>query len=321
MSAIEAARPLTDVQQSPHSDPRVRQLAPIAIKEFSEQLAIPVKKYWSDMGAVLDESNAPDAEQRALDREVMYCDNVYGTVLEVAKLHDGPITVLEDVDQTMVETKHVKRVDRFTNKAVYVIESVVRPGVSAVTTKIMNNRKLRNRVGRGVLTARPAQEWEGADRAQRAPYITAFSGLGEEAFYISTGDKHRHNKEMRDLQRNGTVEQKLDAIKAVIDPDIAEKIRADAEKIRSDEISAKDLAYTEGDWFDVRMVELAELLEDERYKDHAFVYVDDLPFAKVIRKDNKRLRGVCVGSTVQDETRRNALQERAKTLRAQGFWN
>lgn len=298
MPASEAARPLTDVQHSPHDDPRVSQLAPIAISQFRNDLELPVRDYWGEMRSVLDQSHAPDAEEQVLDREVMFCSEVYGAVEAVAASHDGPITLLFDVDQTMVEQKEERRDGK------RVVVDVVRPGVSAVSEKILRNRALRDRVGEGVITSRPADDWNGPNRAA---YVKAFSGLGEEEFYISTGDMQRNDERMKYLSRRSTTEEKLEAVRDILDPKVVEKA------------ASGELGPSE--WFDIRMVQLSEMLKDERYADHAFVYVDDLPFAKALRKDNPRLKGVCVSEEVQDELRRTVLLQRAADQQMNGAWN
>ena len=203
-----------------------------------------------------------DFEDRAefTARELAFASKVLGGVSTMLERHDGAITVLFDVDETIGKLK-AKPDDTH--------HTVTRPALAPVAQAIAETAG--ERVRYGLLSSR-GQSYLDAE-AQKRAYTAALGEAFDPQFVVSSRDgKTVANTRARDLKNWGDTHMQLEAISHIVDPAIS----PDTE--------------IHWNWFDEKLVVLNQLHQD--HPDQGFVMVDDLEFVKAIDPDHPQVYGV-----------------------------
>lgn len=203
-----------------------------------------------------------DQEDRAefTARELAFASKVLGGVSTMLERHDGAVTVLFDVDETIGKLK-TKPDDTY--------HTVTRPALTPVAQAIAEVSD--NRVSYGLLSSR-GQSYLDTEAQERA-YTAALGEAFDPRFVVSSRDGEIvTSTEAHDLKNWGDTAMQLETIPHIVNP----AITPDTEIFWN--------------WFDEKLVVLDQLHQE--HPDNAFVMVDDLEFVKSVDPDHPKVHGV-----------------------------
>ncbi len=228
---------------------------------------------WDVIGKEESQYNSPEEveEMRAkmLEREKGFVAKVTEATIDLAKQHEGKVTLLFDVDETIA--KNVL----FSDPPV----TVVRPAFEAVINNL--DKLLPGRIEVGLLTSRGQVH---LDEEKNSPtYLAGVQKYVNPDFLVSSRDGTivSTNEDMRVLDYGNTDDnERLLFVETIVKPEISQAIREHGEYSK------------EWHWFDKKLAVLAILAE--QHSDRAFVFVDDMAFADSILDTGDRVRGVRV---------------------------
>lgn len=233
-------------------------------------------------------------------REVAFVERVYDATVELAETHEGPITLLLDVDETFARNE-------YGGKDGSEITTYVRPGLATLFKKLDN--KLGDRYDVGLLTSRGHSHLEDELETDAHGYMGHVRERLNLNFVISSRDgspiyEAETLQEAPDGLSYGYYELALEAIKSIVRPEVAEAALAEQNRFKKtdDETDYEDIISSlvpRGHWYDPKLAILAYLAE--QHPDRAFVFVDDLPFPVAVDNTHPQVRGVSLydGATFQ----------------------
>lgn len=233
--------------------------------------------FWNELPEYLTGRQSDEEKRKALEREVVFVDKVYSAVTQLAETRDGPITILFDVDETLVKDEYGED-DQVT--------TYVRPGFGVLMQAI--DSTLGDRVDIGLLTSRAQSHLD--EEIASPSYTQAVSGKINPDFVISSRDGHllTGHEALQDAPRSMTAGEELlslNAIRRIIDPRLASDVEAD-------DWSAIAKRVNRGYWYDTKLAILQHLAQE--HPERGFVFVDDLPFPAAIDPEHSQVRGVTV---------------------------
>lgn len=242
--------------------------ADFAFDEIKGELTERVDKF---LPALYSKGYSETERAEVLDREESFFTKTVAAMLTMAEKGDGPVVMLLDVDFTVLHSEIVKDGPA---------SSTPRPAL------LMALRTLRERLGDrlkvGLVTTRPEKGPPGnpvglEDELAEPTYTAAFADLLDRDFVVSTGPWDRPDNPVYDLAYGPDEDVKLLVAEDVIGPENTADIKAGKLDIRK---------------YDSKLIALQTFLD--KYPNHAFVMVDDLPFVQLIRTDNQRVKGIHV---------------------------
>ncbi len=202
-----------------------------------------------------------ERREKAINRERVFAQKVCDAVLNMATLSDGVVTILFDVDETIVKKY-------FTDTG---MRDVVRPAFTPVIKAL--DSVLGDRLEIGLLTSRGQSKLD--EELVQPTYLGEVIHKINPDFVISSSDGViARNSEIDYLERWGTQKQRLDALEGFVDP----------VKVQEVEMNSR---YG---WFSNKLLIIQELVRHNT--DRFFIFVEDLPCASVIDPSNPRARGV-----------------------------
>ena len=278
--SLEAIAPVTDTSE---------------LLSIDEQLLTAFKPFYTSLverGVVMD-SLAEEAA--ALERERQFFISVYGGVMSAATQHDGMVTALFDVDNTIIE------VDGFAASATKdVLEgkpnienlSIPRPAFALVVKALKQD--LGDRFEVGLLTTHSQEALN--KELDKPSYLKEVRDIVNPTFVISS----------KDLGIDDPAFERLD--KAHNDNDLSvmrKSVEAIADPYLLSDTGAAEVPL--GKWYDLKLpiIDAYSTAHPER----TFVLIDDLPSAAAIDPSNSRVLGVWVGPQVHDYIRRSAVEQ------------
>lgn len=228
---------------------------------------------WEQIGK--EETQYYDSEEidakrvKMLEREKTFVSKVTEVTLELSKEHEGTITLLFDVDETIAKNL------LFSDPPM----TVVRPAFEAVIKNL--DKLLPGRIEVGLLTSRGQSH---LDEERTTPsYLTGVQKYVNPIFLVSSRDGNivTKNEDMQVLDYGNSDDKKrLPFVETIIKPEIKQAIQEHGE-------------YTkEWHWFDKKLAVLAILVQ--QHPERAFVFVDDMAFAESIVETGDRVRGIRV---------------------------
>ncbi len=214
------------------------------------------------------DDSGEDINDQMLEREKSFFRKVYKATIEMAERQPGPVTTLFDIDYTLIHSD----------------PETVRPSFELAIRELDN--VLGERFTIGILSTRPK------DKIGRNGKNTLYGSIVDlEAgrkidsdFLISSGDLERSDENLRGLVRGSDTRSKVEAVKDILDPEIAGAVR-------QGEIDVYD-------FFDAKLPILQKLGFEYPYR--SFVMVDDLPLASAIEQDGINIKGVRVNEEILD---------------------
>lgn len=207
-----------------------------------------------------DEEEDQEDRDEFTARELAFACKVLGGVSTMLERHDGNVTVLFDVDETIGKLK-TKPDDTY--------HTVTRPALAPVTQAIAETSE--GRVSYGLLSSR-GQSYLDTEAQERA-YTTPLGEAFDPRFAVSSRDgKIVDATNACQLKRWGDTAMQLEAIPHIVDPGIT---------------TDTDIWWN---WFDEKLVVLNQLHQE--HPDRAFVLVDDLDFVKSIDPNHPQVHGV-----------------------------
>lgn len=255
--------------------------------DFDEPLRQVFDVFWDDLPDKFKNPQymeAQDYKNRLFDREVVFINMVYSAVSQLADRWDGPITVLYDLDETLVASK-------WTEEAGEKIRTqYVRPGFTTLT-QILEER-FGGRISSGILTSRGQEYLDGEMGTDEQLKVIQERISSDFMFSSSNGGLMTNNEEFNEIpimQEDDESDLALNAVKNILNPEVADAIRADdhdkiIEIVRS------------GRWYDPKLA-IAQYVAKMNPK-RGFVIVDDFPFPNSIDKNHPRLQGVSVRDAI-----------------------
>lgn len=213
-----------------------------------------------------------------LAREVRFIDKVYAATMQLAAECDGPVTVLFDVDETLVKNEYAEN---------NVVTTYVRPGFGVLVEAL--DDALGERVDIGLLTSRAQSQLE--EELASPTYTQAATSKLNPQFVMSSRDGKllRGHEALAGVPRymeSSSEKRALEAIQDIVDPELKTVIEANdfGEVLRR-----VDRAH----WYDAKLAILQVLAGDN--PERGFVLVDDLPFPAAIDPTHPQVRGVALG--------------------------
>lgn len=244
--------------------------AEAVLHEIEPELAEKVEQ----LAPELTGSNDSGAYERALERERSFFSKIFVAVTEMAERTQGPVTLLCDLDETLVRT----------NIGLTAEEEIVRPAFDLVVRElgttlsgglevgILTSRKFGDLDGdalKGLLTA-PIENTEAAD-------------VLNPDFVISSGYSERFDPNVQMIM-GADAGTKIAAAQHVLDPRAVEAVLSGRLGIN---------------FYSSKLILLDRL--SMQYPERVFVVVDDLPYAGLL-SDTGNVRGVCVKQEILDDT-------------------
>ena len=209
------------------------------------------------------ESSRPEA----IDKEKRFFTKIYDAAMTMAERSDGTVTLLFDVDETIVDGP-------FNNP-------VVRPAFPAVIKEL--GETLGDRLEVGLLTTRRQDmlEMELEDPQFLGDVMTHVNP----DFVMSSRQFEKDYPVFEDLIHNNDDEMKIALTEDIVDPEVIEATRNGIVPAHK--------------WYHTKLAMVQELVN--RFPDRSFVLIDDLISAGVIRDDHDRAAGVHVYDEMQND--------------------
>lgn len=238
--------------------------AELALHDVEQELEAEV----TALGPQLSGEPKPAIHSEMLERERAFFTKVFMAATEMAERQTGPVTLLFDVDYTVVQND----------------SRTVRPAFALVIRELSNI--LGDRLELGILSTRTREgsgELELDDPIGRTPI--AGDKLNPD-FLFSSLDLERSDPSVRSLVYGNNTIAQIEAAKDVLDPEVIEAIK-------SGELSTES-------FYDSKLLVLQGLVSGR--PDRAFVLVDDLPVADVLKSKSPNIGGVRVNAEILDKT-------------------
>lgn len=237
--------------------------------------------FW-DMYPDVDASYyVPEDKDRFIEREVAFVDKIVHAVDSLSVVHEGPLTLLLDVDETFILTRY--HGDSGTT-------SHIRPALQTLL-EVLDDRYT-GRYDVGLLTSR-AQSHLDDEMAKSGHGI--YGHIGERLnpkFVVSSRPSSPifAQEELRRTPLSMVYGHELDNIRAM-DRIVRPEVKAMGESIDQ---SVLDAIVTQGYWYDMKLPVLQYLADTN--PDRGFVFVDDMPFPAMVDPAHPQVRGVALGA-------------------------
>lgn len=233
--------------------------------------------FWRGLPEHITGRRSEEDKQHMFAREVLFIDKVYSAATRLAAERDGPITVLFDVDETLVRNEYGEE---------NAVTTHVRPGFGVLVRAL--DEALGDRIDIGLLTSRAQSHLD--EELASPTYTQATVGKLNPEFVVSSRDGNllKTHEALTGVPRHmmSTSEKRaLDAIRNIADPVLAAVIEAN-------DIGGILQRVDRAHWYDAKLAILQVLAGD--YPERGFVFVDDLPFPAVIDPSHPQVRGVAL---------------------------
>lgn len=260
--------------------------------ELYAALVADCEQFWVDRPPHYARYESEGDKEAFVARELAFVERVYNTTTELAETHDGPVTLLLDVDETFAKNE-------YGGKDGSEVTTYVRPAL-ATLFKLLDN-KLGDRYDVGLLTSRAHSHLAEELETNEHGYMQHLSDRLNRDFVISSrrGSPIFENEELEetpDGMTHGEHEIAIAALGSILRPEVADAVRAEHahyetmdDKDGFDPNALSSLVPREH-WYDSKLAILAYLAE--KHPDRAFVFVDDLPFPAAIDNTHPQVRGV-----------------------------
>lgn len=250
--------------------------------QLRDDLNAAFDSFWENIPPELYERRDEEDREERLQSEHAFVGKVLDATASLADSHDGPVTILFDLDETVVK----KPICRDEN-AVF-----VRPGFGIVMNAL--NERYGDRVDFGILTTRGESHLQSElAQPETLPEIFAHSRINPDFVISSRAERPRSSiydaagmEDVVTYAHLGEESLALASIRKIVRPEIAAAV---------DEGRALDMydLVPRGDWYDSKLAIVAHLADTN--PDRGFVYVDDMGFPASIDNDQPRVRGVHLG--------------------------
>lgn len=207
-----------------------------------------------------------DDFREAFQKELRFFEKVYDAATTMGERHHGTVTVLFDVDETLIEGE------------------LVRPSFSILARHL--HETLGDRVEIGLLTTKPQAHVD--EEAISPTYMADLSGLTNPDFFISSRHWEKSYPHLQTVAYGDDLDAKLAAAGDLIDP-----------AITAETVAGRMSPNT---WYHTKLAILADLADS--CPDRSFIFVDDLASADVIRDDHAQVAGVYVFEEMQNDRQR-----------------
>lgn len=242
---------------------------------YRDQIATGFDAIYADM-TPREREMYEEYKDDSIEADLRFIDVVSATVGKLAAKNTDPITVLYDVDETLVNNIYGSDDS---------VKTVVRPALPILSSLL--DEQHGGRLSYGLLTSRAQRH---LDNELKTPtYTASFADKIDSQFVMSSRDGQfvAENPFLRGGMVIGREQEYIDALQPIIDPRVIEAVT----NHNTQELCT---LVGRGHWFDAKLGVLAATHLDN--PDRNFVFVDDLPFPAAIDPNHPQVRGVALGS-------------------------
>lgn len=238
--------------------------------------------FWDDLPERFTERKTPEDKRDMLECERLFVQNVLGEIARLAESREsGPITVLFDLDETLVKNVYGEK-DELT--------TYVRPGFGALMREL--DLSFGERVDIGFLTSRAQEHLE--EEMREPTYSKVAAGKINHDFVISSHRRGGHDLisrggELEDIPRESVFGEevlRVAVIQEIIDPQLKAFITDEGEPVIMRRVFQRN-------WYDPKLAILQHIAK--KHPERGFVIVDDLSFPDTINSEHPQVRGVSLG--------------------------
>lgn len=257
--------------------------------EYPDEVPTPIMEAlsaWSELSKAeqekINEYSMNQAQEglpaeKVKQNEFNYFIKVYSAYATMYRRHSGRVTIMTDVDKVVSDYK--PGTQNFEEEG-RVIRPTFRMALDALARKFPNDPEL------GFLTTIRTELLIQDDQ----PLAEAMPEIDDASEYVDRSlilDSRTIDKpELHKLVYDSNDETMLRRVESIIDPEIIAATRRGNLPI--------------GKWYSAKLVILADLLQNPKYADRAFVFIDDYVDAAILRSDHPRIVGVNVANEAQN---------------------